>query len=369
MKYNSNNIADFKKGTNNQFAPASLLFSCNGNENALGCFPKYQYYLQDYLGNNRDVLCTDNNGNWTVVQRNEYTPFGVSFPQTVGDAAAQPYKFGGKELDRMHGLDFYDFHARVYSPNDDGFLTIDPLCERYPWISPYAYCSNNPVNRIDPDGRADRRLGPNEIPGAEHRGSEVGKTTSVSVKTTKTTSRIVAKKNEHYGEVEKSPSSVSLDISGEMRGNSKTLADVQVDIKADLGDIITTVDSYDAVAGGFGNGAPENGDYTVDHFRDRSPSSGDYVAGMNNYGEGFSFDLNPQFSTDRKRLRVHPDGGKEGTQGCIGLSGNGPQLGQFKNILRNALKTQSKILTKINILNNPNNNGRNTKKTVRNNGE
>jgi hypothetical protein len=32
-------------------------------------------------------------------------------------------------------------------------MTVDPLCEKYPWISPYAYCLNNPVNAIDPDGR------------------------------------------------------------------------------------------------------------------------------------------------------------------------------------------------------------------------
>lgn len=35
------------------------------------------------------------------------------------------------------------------------FLTVDPLAEKFPWQSPYVYCSNNPVNRIDPDGRAD----------------------------------------------------------------------------------------------------------------------------------------------------------------------------------------------------------------------
>lgn len=35
------------------------------------------------------------------------------------------------------------------------FLTIDPLAEKYYSISPYSFCSNNPINRIDPDGRAD----------------------------------------------------------------------------------------------------------------------------------------------------------------------------------------------------------------------
>ncbi|MCK9312185.1 MAG: hypothetical protein M0P26_07905, partial [Bacteroidales bacterium] len=32
--------------------------------------------------------------------------------------------------------------------------TMDLLCEKYYSISPYAYCANNPVRLIDPDGRA-----------------------------------------------------------------------------------------------------------------------------------------------------------------------------------------------------------------------
>lgn len=34
------------------------------------------------------------------------------------------------------------------------FTTIDPLAEKCPNISPYAYCNGNPVNFVDPDGRA-----------------------------------------------------------------------------------------------------------------------------------------------------------------------------------------------------------------------
>lgn len=32
-------------------------------------------------------------------------------------------------------------------------MSIDPHCEKYYWISPYAYCLNNPIKFIDPDGK------------------------------------------------------------------------------------------------------------------------------------------------------------------------------------------------------------------------
>ena len=69
------------------------------------------------------------------------------------NASLQPFKYNGKELDMMHGLNTYDYGARQYNPVTLRWDRIDPLCEKYYSISPYAYCANNPVNRIDPDGR------------------------------------------------------------------------------------------------------------------------------------------------------------------------------------------------------------------------
>ena len=34
------------------------------------------------------------------------------------------------------------------------YLHTDPVWHKYPHLSPYAYCADNPVNFIDPDGRA-----------------------------------------------------------------------------------------------------------------------------------------------------------------------------------------------------------------------
>lgn len=33
------------------------------------------------------------------------------------------------------------------------WLSVDPLSDKYPHISPYAYCGNNPVKFVDPDGK------------------------------------------------------------------------------------------------------------------------------------------------------------------------------------------------------------------------
>jgi len=40
----------------------------------------------------------------------------------------------------------------ILNPNDKKFPTIDPLAEKYYNISPYAFCLNNPIKFIDPNG-------------------------------------------------------------------------------------------------------------------------------------------------------------------------------------------------------------------------
>ena len=110
----------------------------------------YHFYRKDHQGNVRTVAREDG----AVVQETDYYPFGLPYADS-GNPDRQPYKYNGKEYDRMHGLNWYDYSARYYDPVFPVFTTIDPLAERYYSWSPYVYCSNNPVNRIDPDGKAD----------------------------------------------------------------------------------------------------------------------------------------------------------------------------------------------------------------------
>ena len=59
--------------------------------------------------------------------------------------------FTGKEKDSETG--FYYFGARYYDPSLSGlFISIDPMSDKYPSISPYVYCNWNPVKLVDPDG-------------------------------------------------------------------------------------------------------------------------------------------------------------------------------------------------------------------------
>ena len=61
------------------------------------------------------------------------------------------YSFTGKEKDSETG--FYYFGARYYDPALSGlFIAVDPMADKYPSISPYAYCAWNPVKIVDPDG-------------------------------------------------------------------------------------------------------------------------------------------------------------------------------------------------------------------------
>ena len=85
----------------------------------------------------------------TVAEMNHYYPFGGVF---ASSGNVQPYKYNGKELDTKKGLNWYDYGARHYDAALGRWFVVDPLAEKmYAWSS-YAYCFNNPVRYIDPDG-------------------------------------------------------------------------------------------------------------------------------------------------------------------------------------------------------------------------
>ena len=90
-------------------------------------------------------------------------PRSISLIQTRLD---NPYRFGGKERLDASGLDLYDFGARYYNPALPRWLMMDPLAEKYYYLSPYAYCDNNPLSISDFKGDSLAVL--NQGPGIGH---------------------------------------------------------------------------------------------------------------------------------------------------------------------------------------------------------
>ena len=106
---------------------------------------KYHYYLQDHQGNNRVVVSEAG----ATEEINHYYAFGGLFSS---DESVQPFKYNGKELDTKKGLNWHDYGARQYDAVLGRWFAVDPLAEDYYNWSPYNYCTNNPINFIDPNG-------------------------------------------------------------------------------------------------------------------------------------------------------------------------------------------------------------------------
>ncbi len=66
---------------------------------------------------------------------------------------AESFTFSAKEKDTETGYSY--FGSRYYSSDLSIWLSVDPLSDKYPSSSPYAYCRNNSIKLIDPNGMFD----------------------------------------------------------------------------------------------------------------------------------------------------------------------------------------------------------------------
>ena len=107
----------------------------------------HRYYVRDYLGSTRAVV--DESGN--VLQSTAYYPSGV--PLTPNSLTPQTIKLHtGKDFFDLQGAGWYDNQARYYDCLIPTFKSQDPLAEKYPWLSPYNHCANNPLRYTDYNG-------------------------------------------------------------------------------------------------------------------------------------------------------------------------------------------------------------------------
>ena len=96
-----------------------------------------------------NLWITDGSGQ--AIQHLHYLPFGEDWVDQRNSSWNAPYTFSGKEKDVETGYGY--FGARYYDSALSIWLSVDPMSDKYPSMSPYNYCANNPVVLVDPDGR------------------------------------------------------------------------------------------------------------------------------------------------------------------------------------------------------------------------
>ena len=86
-------------------------------------------------------------------QINTRQRFNFSQNWTASSSLDVRYRFTGKERDAETGLDY--FGTRYYDSDLSLWLSVDPLSDARPNLSPYHYCQWNPMVRRDPSGAWD----------------------------------------------------------------------------------------------------------------------------------------------------------------------------------------------------------------------
>ena len=120
------------------------------------------FYVTDYLGSVRAVV---DGTSGAVYEASDYSAFGDESAVPLMQSGSVPAvitlrdAYTGKEdQDPDFSTGYTDFGARQYSPTLRRWMTPDPLSEKYYGVSPYAFCSNDPINRFDPNGQEDLKL-------------------------------------------------------------------------------------------------------------------------------------------------------------------------------------------------------------------
>ncbi len=78
------------------------------------------------------------------------TPLAALYSLHPKPYTLKSFTFSAKERDVETGLSY--FGSRYYSSDLSIWLSVDPMAAKYPSLSPYVYCANNPVKLVDPNG-------------------------------------------------------------------------------------------------------------------------------------------------------------------------------------------------------------------------
>jgi len=130
--------------TNLNFTQNNLLQQFR--QNLTGGAESVYYFHSDHLGSASWI--TNNTG--LPVQHLQYLPFGEHFVNEQSTGYFERFTFTGKERDAETG---YYYHGARFNSSDIGWLSVDPMSDKYPSLTPYNYCAWNPIKLVDPAGR------------------------------------------------------------------------------------------------------------------------------------------------------------------------------------------------------------------------
>jgi len=126
-------------------------------------------YLYIYLSNESDqfVYFDDlviNHKRGPLTEQKDYYAFGSEIPGLSTKAFKPNYfanqdKYTGQLLDDDFNLGMYKFKYRNYDPQIARFAELDPLADKYPYNSTFAYAENRPISGIDLEGLEYLRAG------------------------------------------------------------------------------------------------------------------------------------------------------------------------------------------------------------------
>ena len=106
------------------------------------------FYHSDHLGSASWI--TDSGGQ--AIQHLQYLPYGEPYINQRTSGYNERFTFTGKERDEETG---YGYFGARYMDHEltTMWLSVDPMADKHPSISPYAYCAWNPIKLVDPDGK------------------------------------------------------------------------------------------------------------------------------------------------------------------------------------------------------------------------
>ncbi|WPO81976.1 DUF6443 domain-containing protein [Chryseobacterium sp. JJR-5R] len=116
---------------------------------------KYFYQYKDQIGNVRLTYYKDDAGNAAIDRATDYYPFGLEFGGgglNTTTTLSPKYFYTFQEQEKQEETGWVSFKWRNYDPSYGRFFNIDPLAEKYPYNSIYAFSENRVIDGRELEG-------------------------------------------------------------------------------------------------------------------------------------------------------------------------------------------------------------------------